>query len=69
MRWTSNREPAYANHDTMTRYLLIQGLRADPYGPLEYPADMGLDIERGYLYVPLFYKGTVEVFRLKSTDK
>jgi DNA-binding beta-propeller fold protein YncE len=36
---------------------------------LEYPADIGVDLERGYVYVPQFYRGTVEVFRLKSTNK
>jgi hypothetical protein len=33
---------------------------------LEYPADLGIDFDRGYVYVPQFFMGTVEVYRLKA---
>ncbi len=33
---------------------------------LEYPADLGVDSARGYVYVPQFFRGTVEVYRLKA---
>ncbi|MDP6542911.1 MAG: hypothetical protein QGH60_02905 [Phycisphaerae bacterium] len=36
---------------------------------LEYPADLGVDHERGLVYIPQFYRNTVEVYRLKATEK
>ena len=47
--------------DRKTVKLLAEGL--------EYPADLGVDFERKLVYVPQFFKGTVEVYRLKGTDK
>ncbi len=35
---------------------------------LEYPADLGVDHERGLVYIPQFFRNTVEVYRLKSRD-
>ena len=33
---------------------------------LEYPADLCVDLKRGYVYVPQFFRNTVEVYRLKT---
>ena len=33
---------------------------------LEYPADLGVDLKRGLVYVPQFFRDTVEVYRLKA---
>ena len=35
---------------------------------LEYPADLAVDHERGLVYIPQFFRNTVEVYRLKSGD-
>ena len=35
---------------------------------LEYPADLGVDHKRGLVYVPQFFRNTVEVYRLKSDN-
>ena len=32
---------------------------------LEYPADLGVDLDRGLVYIPQFFRNTVEVYRLK----
>jgi DNA-binding beta-propeller fold protein YncE len=47
--------------DRKTVKLLAEGL--------EYPADLDVDFERRLVYVPQFFRGTVEVYRLKATDK
>ena len=46
--------------DRKTVTLLAEGL--------EYPADLGVDHKRGLVYVPQFYRNTVEVYRLRSDD-
>jgi hypothetical protein len=35
---------------------------------LEYPADLDVDHERGLVYIPQFFRNTVEVYRLKSSE-
>ena len=35
---------------------------------LEYPADLGVDRKRGFVYIPQFFRDTVEVYRLTSND-
>ena len=35
---------------------------------LEYPADLGVDHKRGLVYIPQFFRSTVEVYRLKQGD-
>ena len=35
---------------------------------LEYPADLGVDHRRKLVYIPQFFQGTVEVYRLKQED-
>jgi len=35
---------------------------------LEYPADLGVDQKRGLVYVPQFFRNTVEVYRLKCDE-
>jgi len=35
---------------------------------LEYPADLGVDHKRRLVYVPQFFRNTVEVYRLKADD-
>jgi len=46
--------------DRKTMKLVAEGL--------EYPADLGVDQKRGFVYVPQFFRNTVEVYRLKSED-
>ena len=46
--------------DRKTVTLLAEGL--------EYPADLGVDTQRGFVYVPQFFRNTVEVYRLTSKD-
>jgi len=46
--------------DRETVTLMVEGL--------EYPADLGVDHERGLVYIPQFFRNTVEVYRLKSSD-
>jgi len=33
---------------------------------LEYPADLGVDFKNNLIYIPQFFRGTVEVYRLKA---
>jgi hypothetical protein len=47
--------------DRKTVKLLAEGL--------EYPADLGVDFTRRLVYVPQFFKGTVEIYRLKALAK
>ena len=47
--------------DRKTVKLLAEGL--------EYPADLGVDFTRRLVYVPQFYRNTVEVYSLKAIDK
>lgn len=35
---------------------------------LEYPADLGVDHQRGLVYVPQFFRNTVEIYRLKLDE-
>ena len=44
--------------DRKTVTLVVEGL--------EYPADLGVDHKRGLVYVPQFFRSTVEVYRLKQ---
>ncbi len=34
---------------------------------LEYPADLGVDHQRSLVYIPQFFRNTVEVYRLKAS--
>ena len=43
--------------DRKTVKLVVEGL--------EYPADLGIDFARNLVYIPQFFRGTVEVYRLK----
>jgi len=46
--------------DRKTVTLVVEGL--------EYPADLGVDHERGLVYIPQFFRNTVEVYRLNSGE-
>lgn len=35
---------------------------------LEYPADLGVDHQRGLVYIPQFFRNTVEIYRLNSNE-
>ncbi|MCX6996398.1 MAG: hypothetical protein NTV49_04775 [Kiritimatiellaeota bacterium] len=46
--------------DRKTVKVVVQGL--------EYPADLGVDHERSLVYIPQFFRNTVEVYRLKKAE-